>query len=142
MSRLADKIRSARDYNSETYEIPEWDVEVEIRSLTAAARSLFVEKLQQQASQGLGTANLVSALIVGSCYDPETGEPVFGPDDAEWLMGEKSGAVVDRLATQCLKVSGLKDDAVDDAGKDSSASPTVKDESTENEGSTSSSPES
>ena len=42
MSKLSEKIQAADDSSTEEYEIPEWDVTVEIRSITARARARFV----------------------------------------------------------------------------------------------------
>jgi hypothetical protein len=52
-------------------------------------------------------------------------------------MTEKSGAVIDRLVTSCLEVSGLKEKAIDEVGKSYSVSQTDTEEPTLNEDRTS-----
>jgi hypothetical protein len=125
VSNLRDKIRSAQDRNSESVEIPEWDVTVEVRSMTGRQRSRIMSALD---SEGADRLNAFWGDVIVSCvHDPETGEPVFGDEDVEWLVGEKSSNVLDTLSGACLRISGIIDGAVDEAGKDSSVSPTDKD---------------
>lgn len=58
-------------------------------------------------------------ILTSCCFDPDTGEALFELSDMDWLFEEKSGAVIDRIVTSCLEVSGLTPKAVDDAGKSS-----------------------
>jgi len=123
---IRDKIRKAQDRTSEIVEVPEWGVTVEIRSMTGSQRSAIVTALTSDEDNKMEA--LWGGMLVSCVYDPETGDPVFKEDDAEWLLGEKSSTVLDRLSNVCLQVAGIVEGAVDDAGKDSSVSPIVEDE--------------
>lgn len=141
MSKLSEKIQAADDSSTEEYEIPEWDVTVEIRSITARARARFVAEIANPD----GTTNVNDPhriegmwwhVISQTCYDPESGELVFEEGDQEWLF-ERNARIVNDLANACMAASGLSEAAVDEAGKDFSASPTAEDDSTLNDASTS-----
>lgn len=123
---MREKIRSAKDINSELVYIPEWDVTVECRSMSVRQRAAFVAANQDKSTEGVDRIEAVyGQILLTCCLDPETGEPVFSEDDLGWLMTEKSGAVIDTLVTRCLEASGLKEKAVDEVGKSSSDSQIV-----------------
>lgn len=143
MSRLADQIRAAHDVSAELYDIPEWNVTVELRSMSARQRAAFASNVDFTADGGVQMdANRVElmwgAVIQACCFDPDNGEPVFTEEDIEWVMAEKNANVVDSLANACLAVSGMGADSEGDAGKDSSDSQTLEDELPLSDASTSS----
>ena len=143
MSRLADQIRAAHDVSAELYDIPEWDVTVELRSMSARQRAAFASNVDFTADGGVQMdANRVElmwgAVIQACCFDPDNGEPVFTEEDIEWVMAEKNANVVDSLANACLAVSGMGADSEGDAGKDSSDSQIPEDELPLSDASTSS----
>tara|TARA_Y100000361_G_scaffold151790_2_gene169913 strand:+ start:899 stop:1276 length:378 start_codon:yes stop_codon:yes gene_type:complete len=121
---IREKIRKAQDRTSQIVEVPEWGVIVEVRSMTGTQRSAIVTALTSDEDNKMEA--LWGGMLVSCIYDPETGDPVFKEDDAEWLLNEKSSTVLDRLSNVCLQVAGIVEGAVDDAGKDSSASQTAK----------------
>lgn len=135
---LKNKIRSAKDIEHQLIDVPEWDVTIEIRSMTVRQRAAFLAANQDNSEDGPKRIEAVyGQILVTCCIDPETGDPVFDEDDLAWLMTEKSGSVIDKLVTQCLEASGLKEKAVDEAGKSSSGSPTDTGEPTANDAPTS-----
>ena len=143
MSRLAEQIRAAHDVSAELYEIPEWNVTVELRSMSARQRAAFASSVDITADGNVEmTGNRVELMwgtvIQACCFDPDNGEHVFTEDDIEWLMAEKNANVVDSLANACLSVSGMGADSDGDAGKDSSDSQTPEDELPLSDASTSS----
>ena len=123
---IRDQIRKAQDRTSQITEVPEWGVTVEIRSMTGTQRSAIVTALTSDDDNKMEA--LWGGMLVSCVYDPETGDPVFKENDAEWLLNEKSSTVLDRLSNVCLQVAGIVEGAVDEAGKDSSVSPIVEDE--------------
>ena len=123
---IRDQIRKAQDRTSQIAEVPEWGVTVEIRSMTGTQRSAIVTALTSDEDNKMEA--LWGGMLVSCVYDPETGDPVFKEDDAEWLLNEKSSTVLDRLSNVCLQVAGIVEGAVDEAGKDSSVSPIAEDE--------------
>ena len=123
---IRDKIRKAQDRTSEIVEVPEWGVTVEVRSMTGSQRSAIVTALTSDEDNKMEA--LWGGMLVSCVYDPETGDPVFKEDDAEWLLNDKSSTVLDRLSNVCLQVAGIVEGAVDEAGKDFLDSQTVEDE--------------
>ena len=143
MSRLAEQIRAAHDVSSELYEIPEWDVTIELRSMSARQRAAFASSVDFTADgnvevNGNRVELMWGTVIQACCFDPDDGEHVFTEDDIEWLMAEKNANPVDALANACLAVSGMGADSDGDAGKDSSDSQTPEDELPLSDASTSS----
>ena len=133
MSRLADQIRAAHDVRADLYDIPEWDVTLELRSMSARQRAAFASNVDFTADGSVQMdANRVElmwgSVIQACCFDPDNGEKVFSEEDIEWVMEEKNANVVDSLANACLAVSGMGADSDGDAGKDSSDSQTPEDE--------------
>lgn len=122
---IADKIKQARDAQGKTIAIPEWDVTVEVRSMSARQRaSLQNYVAEDDQSAGERQEALWTFLLTSCVFDPESGDPVFSVDDMDWLLEDKSFAVIDRLSNECLAISAVTNEAVDEAGKSYSGSPT------------------
>ena len=142
MSKLSEKIRAVNDVSAQPYHIPEWDVTLEIRSMTARSRAAFVAQMSSEA--GTSTGVIVPGRIEGmwwhvisqTCFDPASGELAFDAEDADWFM-DKNAKIVNSLANECMAASGLSDEAADEAGKDSSASLTDEADEILNDDSTS-----
>ena len=117
MARLADKIRQADDRQENTINVEEWGVKIGVRSMTARQRSDMQERWAEAGEQSAST--LYENIILHCVFAPDTGESVFNEDDLDWLLEEKSAQVVDKIAQECLKVSGLMTDSVDEVGKGS-----------------------
>jgi hypothetical protein len=137
---LKDKILAAKDIKSELLAVPEWDVELEVRGMSARTRAKFLDAIysegakDDEARKAATTKAMVPLLpdfLVDGCYDPATGERVFAAEDIPQLL-DKNGAIVERVALKVIALSGLGEKAVDEAGKSSS--------DTQSDGSTSSSP--
>ena len=116
MTRLADQIRQADDRISNIINVEEWYVKIGIRSMTAKQRADMQQNWMEEGEQS--AINLYQTVLLHCCFDPNTGEQVFSEDDMEWLLEEKAAQVVDQVAQECLKVSGLAGNIVDEAGKD------------------------
>ena len=142
MSSIREAIQAADDGTAELHEIPEWDVTVEIRSMTARSRARFVAEMASEDGTvgGVNDPDRIIGMwwhVIGqTCFDPDTGEPAFQDGDDVWLF-EKNARVVNDLANACMTASGLTDEEAGEAGKDSSVSPTDEDGETLNDASTS-----
>ena len=115
MSQLSDKLKSA-GLTRVIADLPEWSELLDgdalyVRELSAAERGAYESELVSgEADFGTLRAKLVSDTLVN-----EDGDQVFdGPAD----VADLSGSVVGRLSDLALEVSGLTEDAVDDAVKD------------------------
>lgn len=116
---LAERILSAQDLAEETLEVPEWGVTLLVRGMTGAQRSAFYRASGGNVAGNGGPPQVnvdgSMAFILEACvYDPETGGAVFTPEQAAAAL-RKSGAVIDRVTTLALKLSGLAPEAAGEA---------------------------
>lgn len=105
---LRDRIRSHDDRPGDTIDVPEWDQKVLVRSLSLADadRILTLE------------GDITLDLVIAGCFDPDTGEALFGDDDRGWLP-TKAATALRRLSNAVIDASSLREKAVDEAGKGS-----------------------
>lgn len=118
---LRDRILSASDLTSELVDIPEWDVTVEVRGMSAADRTALMDKAAE-ANGNVNTSLLFPSLVISCTFDPETGERVFDEADRA-ALGEKNGLAVERVVQTAMRLSGMSIEAKDAAGNVSSVSP-------------------
>jgi len=121
MSNLSNIIFAADDIESELVEVKQWGVTVLVKSLTARDRAKMIGGAVQN-NGAFQLEEVLPDLVIASCYDPETGERVFLESDRDALMA-KSAAPIEQIATVAMRLSGMDEEAVDDAGKDSSPIP-------------------
>ena len=142
MSSIREQVQAADDGSADLYEVAEWGVTVEIRSMTARSRAHFVAEMASEDGTvgGVNDPDRIIGMwwhVIGqTCFDPDSGERAFDEGDQEWLF-EKNARVVNDLANACMAASGLTEEAAGEAGKDSSASPTSADDETLSDDSTS-----
>jgi len=128
MSKLSEQIFAADDIQSENVNVDVWSVTVQVRSMTARARARMVGSAQNENGK-FNLEEVLPDLVIECTFDPESGEKVFNPNDRDALMA-KSAAAVEQIATVAMRLSGMGEEAVDSAGKDSS--PTQSDDSSLN----------
>lgn len=110
-----DKIKAAVDTVVETVEVKEWDVTVEVRSMSARERMVLLK--EAKALDGKVDAQILyPQIVIATAHDPETHERLFAAEDEEWLM-EKSPSALDTLAIAGLRVSRLTEESAE-SGKD------------------------
>lgn len=109
---LKDKIRSAKDIQSESVYVSEWDVTFEVRSMTAAERAIFVRASVDDEGE-MDFTSMYVGIVAATAYDPETGTKVFeeGEKDLE-LLASKAGSAVEKLAIAGLRLSGMSKEAI------------------------------
>ena len=119
---LKERIFAFDDTQARVVEVPFWDnVKLEVRSLTGKERAMFLQRfVSKDGSRRIDLERFYPDLIIATVFDPETGERVFEPGDAH-LLNEKSGAALEFIAEIAVQLSGLKEGAVDEAGKGSSS---------------------
>ena len=110
-----DEILRADDLSLTSVEVPEWGGAVYVRALRAGER----EQLERQIRHD-DTLQGFRELVVATAVSDGAGEPLFSQDDLPALAA-KNGAVVDRLAQEILRLSGMGADAVEEAEKNSAA---------------------
>jgi len=116
---LRDQILASSDIQSALVDIPEWDVTVEVRGMTAAARASLLQRAAVNGG-GVDLTAMYPSLVIGCTFDPDTGERVFSEADFA-AIGDKSGAAVERIAAEAMRLSGISEDARDELGNDLSA---------------------
>lgn len=114
---LRDRILAKDDIGKKSVEIPEWGETVEIRTMSAAGRAAMMENVTKDGGK-VDMQAFYPALIIAGVYDPETGEPLFTEEDADFIKS-KSAKVIEMLAREVMDASGMADKAVDAEGKDS-----------------------
>ena len=125
---IREKIKTAEDSSTELYDVPEWGVTLEIRSMTARSRAIFVAEMASEDGTvgGVNDPARIEGMwwnvISQTCYDPKTGELAFEDGDQDWLF-DKNAKVVNDLANECMASSELTEESQSEAGKDFSASP-------------------
>lgn len=118
-STLAQQIFAANDRRATTVEVPEWGVEIELRSLSVRERQALLDQARAL-DDDADAAPIYARAIIACAYDPATGERVFTEGDMEALL-DRSAAAVDRLAPAVMEVNGMTPEAVE-AGKGASSS--------------------
>lgn len=113
---LRDKILAAEDIASETIEVPEWGVEVEVRGMNGADRSRILDAAAAAGTNGLSVGAMYVDTVIATAYDPDTGLRVFNESDRDSLLG-KSASAIDRLAEVGMRLSGMSVEAQDNAKK-------------------------
>ena len=115
---LRDQIMKAKDISGELMEIKEWGVKVEIRTMTARQRARVMENAIDPITGKSSISIIYPEIAIACVFDPESGEPVFTNDDKDALL-EKSGAVLEKIASKAMTVSGLTEEASASLGKGS-----------------------
>lgn len=119
---LRDKILAANDIPSQTVTIPEWDVELVVKGMSAGDRITLMQNAYDQETGQVNMAAVYPDVVVACLMDPDTNEPVFSEQDKSLLMS-KSSAAIEQIASIGLQLSGIGQDAQDAAGKGSSPIP-------------------
>ena len=115
---IRDQIMKAKDISGELMEIKEWGVKVEIRTMTARQRARVMENAIDPITGKSSISIIYPEIAIACVFDPESGEPVFTIDDKDALL-EKSGAVLEKIASKAMTLSGLTEEASASLGKGS-----------------------
>ena len=113
---LKDKILQASDIKSETMVIDEWDATIEVRSMNGAQRARLMRDAYDPDSKEINWD--YASLILAGAYDPKKGKLIFGEKDSS-ALNEKHGGVLEKIAMRVLELSGLSDDSLVKAEKNS-----------------------
>ena len=115
---IRDQIMKAKDISGELMEIKEWGVKVEIRTMTARQRARVMENAIDPVTGKSSISIIYPEIAIACVFDPESGEAVFTNDDKDALL-EKSGAVLEKIASKAMTLSGLTEEASASLGKGS-----------------------
>lgn len=108
-----------RPLKIERVPVPEWGGDAIVQEMSAVQREKFEEwVLSKETDSPKGTR---VAIIINTVVD-ENGKPLFSDLDAMDL-GMKPAAIIDRIASAGLRLSGMKEDAVEEEVKNSETVP-------------------
>ena len=114
-----DAILQAQDLQYEDVDVPEWGGTVRVRTLTGRERDAFEQSVVEQKGKNTKTnlRNIRAKLVALTVIDGE-GKRMFNTSDIE-LLGEKSANALDRLFDAARRLSGLRDEDVEELAKNS-----------------------
>lgn len=123
-----DEILAADDLPTEVVSVEEWGGKVIVRGLTARERDAYDESvLDMRGNKAKVKMENIRAELVARCVVDEEGKRVFSDADAK-ALGKKSAVVVNRLWDVARRLSGMTEEAVEEAeetfaeGQDESSS--------------------
>jgi hypothetical protein len=108
---LRDTILNIDDRSTQLVNVPEWGVDIYIRSLSGTDREQFIER-----SNGLDSEVDKNSLLLTTIICDENNKQLFTEADVPALSGKDSG-VLDRLVRLALEINGLGSDSLEDAVK-------------------------
>jgi hypothetical protein len=118
---IRDKILAVtNDTPSELIHISEWGVDVLVRGFSLGAKDDFLTSVYNPETKKSDIKAFTVGVLIGTAYDPESGEKLFTEADIP-ILKQKSAAAVQRIVDVGSKLSGLTDDAIEVAGKKSSS---------------------
>jgi hypothetical protein len=118
---IRDKILAVtNDTPSEKLHIEEWGVDVLVKGFSLGAKDDFLTSVYNPETKKSDIKAFTVGMLIGTAYDPETGEKLFTEADIP-VLKQKSAAAVQRIVDVGTRLSGLTDDAIEVAGKKSSS---------------------
>ena len=114
-----DEILQVQDLPTEQVHVPEWGGDVLVRALTGAERDRFEQSIVEQRGKNtrMNLQNIRAKLVALTVVD-EQGNRIFKDEDVKWL-GNKSAAALDRIFEVAQRLSGLRDEDVEELAKNS-----------------------
>jgi len=117
-----DRILAHPRPKGEQLKVPEWagdgwDGTIELQSMSIAQKGEVMPDDLEGVTPERGLAMLCDVVIF-TCYDPDTQEPIFTADDLDWLKSEPS-QIIERIGSKGLEVSGIDESAGDEGKGDS-----------------------
>lgn len=91
----------------ELVEIPEWEVKVLCRALSAETRIDIQVNAYDEKTKKTDYRRVFHLIVIGGCYNPTTGHKIFTESHKNALMREQNGAVIERLALIILRLSAM-----------------------------------
>jgi hypothetical protein len=118
-------IEKAAELRTKLVPVPEWGGDAMLRELTGTQRDAYEASIVdsktvrrgKETTQGYNLYNIRARLVSLCLVDPETMQPMY--DEREiGVLGNKSAAVLDRLFSECQKLSGITDEDFADMTKE------------------------
>jgi hypothetical protein len=115
-----DEILTALDITRERVPVPEWGGAVWVQGMTGTERDAFEASIVQQSGRGTRTVNLANARakVVALSVVDKDGKRVFSQEDVT-ALGRKSAAALQRVFSVAQRLSGLRDEDMEELVKNS-----------------------
>jgi hypothetical protein len=121
-----DAILAATALKTEEVDVSDtaWGGVVLVRELTGRERDEFEASLAVQRGKQVvpDVANMRAKLVARCVIDPDSREPLFTQADVN-ALGELSGAALNRVAEVASRLSGLKEEDLEEIAKNSGTAP-------------------
>lgn len=114
-----DNILGADDIQTRTVDVPEWGGKVKVRGLSGAERDAWEVAVGEGGPRGKRNAR---AKLIVRCLVDDDGNRLFGDEEAG-ALGKKSGSAIARLFNVACELSGIGQDAEEEAEGNSDAAP-------------------
>lgn len=118
---MRDAIFAVDDIPTELVAVPEWGVDVLCKGMSGNESVAIMEGATGDKDQGRSSvdfAQMYPDIVILTAYHPGTGERLFQRSDRKALMA-KSGSALNRVAMAGMRLSGLTQEATNEAGKGS-----------------------
>lgn len=117
-------ILSRRTLKTERVDVPEWDGEIILRSLSAAQATQLTALSRSQSVSPTDPKNglYLAAWVLTQSWIDEEGARVATEADIDTLLEGNTTDLINRLGTKAMQISGLTPDAVASAAKNSESS--------------------
>jgi len=114
-----EAILNAQDLQHEDVFVEEWKGTVRVRALTGAERDAFEASIVEGKGKNVKT-NLknIRAKLVALTVINENGERLFNDHEAQ-VLGTKSASALDKVFEVAQRLSGLRDEDVEELAKNS-----------------------
>lgn len=113
-----EQILAADDVATEEVAVPEWGGSVMVRGLTGRQRDEFEAALiERRGKKSVPNTDNIRAKLVARCVVDEAGHRTFTDADAG-LLGDRSGAALDRVYEVAARLSGIGDDDLEELTED------------------------
>lgn len=116
-----EQILECKDIKSEVVQVPEWDGEVIVQGLTLADKDKWTDSI---VVDGKANMNGATASLCALSMRNEDGTRLFDVEDIPALQ-EKSAAALDRVFQVAQRLSGIGQEEMKDAVKNSEKTTTL-----------------
>jgi hypothetical protein len=88
-------------------DVPEWNVQILCRALSAESRLDIQMQAYDETTKRTDFRAAFHNIIIAGCFNPATGNRVFGEAHRDALMKQQDGGAIERLAMTILRLSRM-----------------------------------
>jgi hypothetical protein len=120
-----EQIKAADDRETRVVEVPEWNGEVLVKTLSGRERNKFQGSTVKMNKSGQPETNWenMTARFVSLVMVDENGNRLFGSEADVIALGEKSAAALERVYDAAWELNGMGEQQVEDKAEDFGETP-------------------